>query len=116
MPEPTIDMTPPPEPPLTFGHESRWKTVGRWALRIATFGLLARVGKLQPRDIVPALVAAAIYSAAEGNVHLATLHRVWAQIEAMAWDKATKEAAREQAKEIIMDRAWTAMMARGQRG
>ena len=101
MGDPTIDWPEIPDPPLIFGRESRWKTVGRWALRIAKFGVVARAGRLQPRDVVPALVSAAIYSGGTEGAHLSTLARVFAQIEAMAWDKATKRAAKEQAVELL---------------
>jgi len=106
MPNTATDsiMRPMPDPPLTFGRESRWKTVGRWALRIATFGVVARYGRLQPRDLIPELVAA-MFAARVGHVtYIDLVDRVTQQIEAMAWDKATKRAARSQAIEMLWER------------
>lgn len=104
MPEITIDMTPPPDPPLTFGHESRWKVVGRWALRLVTFGIVARYGKLQPRDIIPGLVAAALAGRSGHVPYIELVDQVARQIEMMAWDKATKRTMRAEAVSMLWDR------------
>lgn len=104
MREITIDMRAVPEPSLTFGHESRWKVVGRWALRIATFGVVARYGRIQPRDLIPGLVSAVLAGQIGHAPYIEMVDRVASQIETMAWDKATKRAMRAEAVSLLWDR------------